>query len=96
VSSEPDPSVGEPGSYREQVERPLLGLFLEYGAGSRRWFGLGLATSALARFLSQVPPAVLGAAVDGIFRGEARFALRSPRRTGCRRGPGTSCGSPSA
>ena len=61
--------------YREQVDRPLLRLFLRYGKGNRKWFAVGLVTSTLARFLSLVPPIVLGAAIDALFEDNAAYTL---------------------
>ena len=74
-SSEQSPEVSELDGYRERVEWPLVRLFLEYGEGSRRWFALGVVTSMLARFLSLVPPIVLGVAIDALFRGDQAYDL---------------------
>ncbi|MFB6173014.1 MAG: ABC transporter ATP-binding protein [Halobacteriales archaeon] len=60
---------------REQVEHPLFQLFMRYGKGSRRWFGVGVLSSTVARFLSLVPPVILGTAVDSIFRQEKPYVL---------------------
>ena len=73
-----DESDAEPGileAHREDVEWPLVQLFLRYGEGNRRWFALGLASSTIARFLSIVPAIVLGAAVDSLFRGTEPYSL---------------------
>ncbi len=56
---------------REAVEHPLATLFMRYGHGNRRWFVVGLLSSTGARFLSLVPPVLLGTAIDSIFREEA-------------------------
>ena len=61
--------------HREEVEHPLIQLFLRYGEGSRHWFALGILSSIGARFLSLVPPVVLGVAIDAIFRGNQQFTL---------------------
>lgn len=61
--------------YRKEVSRPLLQLFMRYGHGNRRWFVLGVLTSMGARFLSLVPPVILGTAIDSIFREDAAFDL---------------------
>jgi ATP-binding cassette subfamily B protein len=61
--------------YREDIDWPLVRLFLEYGEGNRRWFALGLVTSTMARFLSIVPAIVLGTAIDALFRGEEAYSL---------------------
>ena len=58
---------------RENVDHPLFNLFMEYGHGSRRWFAAGLAASTGARFLSLVPPVLLGAAIDAIFHQDQPF-----------------------
>ncbi|UPW00142.1 ABC transporter ATP-binding protein/permease [Halorussus gelatinilyticus] len=61
--------------HRDEVENPLIQLFLRYGEGSRRWFAVGILSSIGARFLSLVPPVVLGAAIDSILRGNQQFTL---------------------
>ena len=75
MSRSESPEVRELEEYREAVEWPLLRLFVEYGEGNRRWFALGVATSMLARFLSLVPPIVLGVAIDALFRGTEPFTF---------------------
>jgi len=75
VSSDESPTIGELERDRGAVSRPLLRLFLEYGEGSRRWFALGVGSSMLARFLSLVPPIVLGVAIDALFRGDRAYDL---------------------
>ncbi|WP_121822404.1 ABC transporter ATP-binding protein [Halostella salina] len=62
-------------AYRERIDHPIWELFRRYGRGSRRWFGLGLLASILARFLSLVPPVVLGTALDAVFRDDEPFEL---------------------
>ena len=61
--------------HREEVEHPLLRLFMDYGRGNRRWFLVGILSSTAARFLSLVPPVILGTAIDAIFEQRAPFAL---------------------
>ncbi|WP_202614478.1 ABC transporter ATP-binding protein [Halostella litorea] len=61
--------------YRERVDNPIWQLFRRYGRGSRRWFAVGLLASVLARFLSLVPPVVLGTALDAVFRDDEPFEL---------------------
>ena len=60
---------------REDVDHPLYRLFMKYGHGNRKWFGVGLFASMGARFLSLIPPVLLGAAIDAIFQQEEAFAL---------------------
>jgi ATP-binding cassette subfamily B protein len=61
--------------HRENVEHPLIQLFQDYGRGNRRWFVLGVLTSTAARFLSLVPPVILGTAVDALFDNNTPFTL---------------------
>lgn len=61
--------------HREAVKHPLFRLFMDYGRGNRRWFVVGVLTSTVARFLSLVPPVLLGVAVDALFRNNKPFAL---------------------
>jgi ATP-binding cassette subfamily B protein len=61
--------------HREAVERPLFQLFMRFGGGARRWFVVGILASILSRFLSLVPPVVLGLAIDAIFRDDKPFTL---------------------
>jgi ATP-binding cassette subfamily B protein len=61
--------------YREEVNRPLIRLFQTYGYGNRRWFVIGLLSSTAARFLSLIPPVILGVAIDAIFNDATEFAL---------------------
>ncbi|MFB6121194.1 MAG: ABC transporter ATP-binding protein [Halobacteriaceae archaeon] len=75
MSTDAEPSADVLEEYREQVDHPLYQLFMQYGEGNRRWFVLGVLTSTLARFLSLVPPVLLGAAVDSIFRGDEAFSI---------------------
>ena len=60
---------------RENVEHPLLKLFMEYGHGNRRWFIVGLLSSTGSRFLSLVPPVLLGTAIDALFHETQPFTL---------------------
>ncbi|MFB6136712.1 MAG: ABC transporter ATP-binding protein [Halobacteriaceae archaeon] len=61
--------------HRDEVDHPLYRLFMRYGDGNRRWFLVGVVTSMLARFLSLVPPVLLGTAIDAIFRDDQAFTL---------------------
>jgi len=61
--------------HRQEVEHPLIQLFLRYGERSRHWFAVGILSSIGARFLSLVPPVVLGVAIDAVFRNNQAFAL---------------------
>ncbi len=61
--------------YRDEVEYPLTQLFQRYGHGNRKWFVVGLLSSIGARFLSLVPPVILGVAIDAIFNDDALFDL---------------------
>jgi ATP-binding cassette subfamily B protein len=61
--------------HRENVEHPLIQLFQDYGRGNRRWFVLGVLTSTIARFLSLIPPVILGTAVDSLFHNNTPFTL---------------------
>ncbi|MFB6146678.1 MAG: ABC transporter ATP-binding protein [Halobacteriaceae archaeon] len=62
-------------AHRESVERPLMRLFNRYGHGNRRWFAVGVLSSMAARFLSLVPPVILGTAVDALFTDGTPFSL---------------------
>ena len=62
-------------AYREQVPNPLYQLFMRFGHGNRRWFAVGVLSSMMARFLSLVPPVLLGTAIDSLFNDDASFAL---------------------
>jgi len=62
-------------AYRENVDRPLLRLFSEYGRPEARWFFAGVLANIVGRGTSLVPPLVLGAAIDGIFPEDATFRL---------------------
>ena len=61
--------------HREAVEHPLIQLFMDYGEGNRRWFLVGILTSTAARFLSLVPPVILGVAIDALFNETQPFTL---------------------
>ena len=54
--------------YRSRVERPIYQLFAEYGLAHRKWFVTGMTANVIARSASLLPPVVLGAALDAIFR----------------------------
>ena len=54
--------------YRSRVERPIYRLFAEYGLRHRKWFVTGMTANVIARSASLLPPVVLGAALDAIFR----------------------------
>jgi len=56
---------------RENAENPMRRLFLEYGAGNKRAFLVGLFSSVVARVLDLLPPVLLGVAVDAIFETRA-------------------------
>jgi ATP-binding cassette subfamily B protein len=62
-------------AYREDVERPLVQLFQTYGHGNRKWFVIGLLSSTAARFLSLIPPVILGVAIDALFNKTTDFSL---------------------
>ncbi|MFB6141398.1 MAG: ABC transporter ATP-binding protein [Halosimplex sp.] len=53
--------------HREEIDHPLWQLFMRFGAGSRRWFAVGVLASIGSRFFALVPPVVLGTAIDAIF-----------------------------
>ncbi len=59
----------------ESVERPMLRLFTEYGGDHFHWFVIGLVTSMGTRFLSLVPPLVLGVALDAVFYSTRAYEL---------------------
>ncbi|SNZ12153.1 ATP-binding cassette, subfamily B [Natronoarchaeum philippinense] len=61
--------------YREDVDRPLARLFREYGVPRWRLLSLGLVANVIAQAASLVPPVVLGAAIDSLFRGEEAYSL---------------------
>ncbi|WP_226022128.1 ABC transporter ATP-binding protein [Halomicrobium salinisoli] len=61
--------------YRQQVDRPLLRLFREYGLERKPWLAVGLVANLLAQMASLLPPVVLGSAVDALFRGDAQYTL---------------------
>ncbi|WP_231183760.1 ABC transporter ATP-binding protein [Haladaptatus sp. DYF46] len=65
----------DPEELGESVERPMLRLFTEYGGDHLHWFVIGLVTSMGTRFLSLVPPIVLGVAVDSVFHGSRAYSL---------------------
>lgn len=60
-------------AHRENVNRPLIRLFSEYGRPEARWFFAGVLANIVGRVVSLVPPLVLGAAIDGIFPEDATF-----------------------
>ncbi|EFW92784.1 ABC transporter related protein [Haladaptatus paucihalophilus DX253] len=65
----------DPDELGESVERPMVRLFTEYGGDHLHWFAIGLATSMAARFLSLVPPLVLGVALDAVFYSKRAYTL---------------------
>jgi ATP-binding cassette subfamily B protein len=75
MSTDPEPSSDALTEHREQVENPLYQLFMRYGRGNRRWFVVGVVTSTLARFLSLLPPVLLGAAIDSVFGGDQALSI---------------------
>ena len=60
---------------REQVDRPMLRLYTEYGGERKAYFTIGLVSSILARVLDLLPPLLLGIAIDAIFLQESAFSL---------------------
>jgi ATP-binding cassette subfamily B protein len=75
MSSERELTTEFIDQHRESIEHPLIQLFMDYGQGNRRWFVLGLLASTVARFLSLVPPVILGTAVDALFENNTPFTL---------------------
>ena len=75
MSSDHAPDAEYIKQRRETIEHPLLRLFVEFGRGSRRWFVVGVLSSTLARFLSLVPPVLLGVAIDSLFENTTAFTL---------------------
>ncbi|WP_423745282.1 ABC transporter ATP-binding protein (plasmid) [Haladaptatus sp. SPP-AMP-3] len=65
----------DPDELGESVERPMVRLFTEYGGDHLHWFAIGLVTSMAARFLSLVPPLVLGVALDAVFYSKRAYTL---------------------
>jgi len=53
--------------YRDEVDRPLSRLFLEYGPGRLLWFAIAMVANFIAQISSLLPPLILGAAIDAIF-----------------------------
>ncbi len=62
-------------AYREEVDRPLSRLFLEYTPGRAGWFSAGMVANFVARMASLVPPLLLGIAIDALFTNEGPFEL---------------------
>jgi ATP-binding cassette subfamily B protein len=60
---------------REQVDRPMYRLFVEYGRPHAGYFGVGLVGSIFARVLDLLPPLLLAVAIDTIFREEGTYGL---------------------
>jgi ATP-binding cassette subfamily B protein len=56
--------------YREQIDRPLMRLFDDYGTSRTRWLVIGLIANLFAQAASLLPPVVLGTAIDALFRDE--------------------------
>ncbi len=48
---------------------------MQFGEGNRRWFVVGVLASIGSRFLSLVPPVLLGVAIDALFHDTAPFTL---------------------
>jgi ATP-binding cassette, subfamily B, bacterial len=65
----------DPEELGESVKRPMLRLFTEYGGDHSHWFVIGLVTSMGTRFLSLVPPLVLGVALDAVFYDTRAYEL---------------------
>lgn len=61
--------------YRDRVDRPLLRLVREYGAGEAHWLVIGMAANVVARVAGLVPPVVLGVAIDAVFIGDGPYTL---------------------
>ena len=61
--------------YRDEVDRPLSRLFLEYGPGRLHWFAIGMVANFVAQMSSLLPPLILGAAIDAIFTGGGEYTL---------------------
>jgi ATP-binding cassette subfamily B protein len=61
--------------HREEIAHPLWRLFMQFGHGHRRWFAVGVLASIGSRFLSLVPPVLLGTAIDAIFNQTTAFTL---------------------
>jgi ATP-binding cassette subfamily B protein len=61
--------------YQEDVEHPLYRLFRDYGWDQVHWFALGVFTSTVARFLSLVPPVLLGVAIDSLFNDSTAYSI---------------------
>ncbi len=55
--------------YRQRIDRPLVRLFREYGMERKRWLVVGMVANLVAQTASLLPPVVLGAAIDSVFRG---------------------------
>ena len=63
---------------RERASNPMRRLFLGYGRNYAGYFGVGLATSFVARILDLLPPVLLGIAIDAVFRNDIAFDARLP------------------
>jgi ATP-binding cassette subfamily B protein len=74
VADDEDPELGL-RDRAGKVDYPLLTLFRDYGWDSIHWFGFGVLTSTMARFLAIVPPVILGLAIDAVFRSSKPYEL---------------------
>ncbi|MFC4988002.1 ABC transporter ATP-binding protein [Saliphagus infecundisoli] len=75
MSTDADPDSTLLNEHREDVSRPIVRLFTEYGRDDLHWFVVGVLASTMARFLGLVPPIILGAAIDAIFNDSAAYTL---------------------
>jgi ATP-binding cassette subfamily B protein len=75
VDIDAGPDSGAFEEEREQVDRPMLRLYTEYGGDRKGYFAIGLAGSVLARVLDLLPPLLLGIAIDAIFLEDSAFSL---------------------
>ncbi|MCU4744043.1 ABC transporter ATP-binding protein/permease [Halobacteria archaeon AArc-m2/3/4] len=75
MSTEPTPDSTVLDEYRDEVSRPILRLFTQYGRPQLHWFTIGVITSTLARFLGLVPPIILGIAIDSVFNDDEAYSL---------------------
>ena len=61
--------------YREQIDRPLMRLFDDYGTSRTRWLAIGLVANLFAQAASLFPPVVLGTAIDALFTESSDYSL---------------------
>lgn len=60
---------------RDNVERPILHLFTDFGRPHWGVLGLGLGAGFLSRFIDLLPPLFLGIAIDAVFLETSVFGL---------------------